>query len=169
MEVQTLGNVIREMARRALSSEDRKFRAKVLDIVKITTGKGYSNLTYEEIKDYTKIPQLKSSYIYNTTARMPELQSANVRAKHKFEVLNEDMKQVSFDDGDKYLTIEIVDGAVDVKAGRKARSEQAELIVSAFKKRIFSVMPDLADYEGESLAAAVKAIKDYRSIIEGMK
>ena len=154
----TLGQVIREMVKAALKSEDKK--------ISVTLNKIESLIGAEE----GGLHKLKSSYIYNTTARMPELRDAGLKAAHYYD---EDEGDSEFGEttlaGEKKLVIKLIPGTANIGIRKKTNNAVKDEAITEFKARISKVMPDLADYDGESLAAAVKAIKDYRSIIEEMK
>ena len=157
-EKATLGQVIREMVKQALKSEDKQFSVSLTKIQGI--------LGSEE----GSIKKLKSSYIYNTTARMPELRDAGLKATHHYgeeRGINEYTGSEII--GDKKLVIKLIPGTANIGIRKKTNNAIKDEAISEFKVKISKVMPDLSEYEGEALAAAMKAIKDYRLIIEEIK
>lgn len=157
-EKATLGQVIREMVKQALKSEDKQFSVSLTKIEGI--------LGNEE----GSIKKLKSSYIYNTTARMTELRDAGLKATHHYD---EDEFENPFGEtilsGDKKLVIKLIPGTANIGIRKKTNNAIKDEAINEFKVKISKVMPDLSEYEGEALAAAMKAIKDYRLIIEEIK
>lgn len=154
----TLGQVIREMTKQALKSEDKRFSVSLSKIASLIGCEGDS------------IPQLKSSYIYNTTARMTELRDAGMKATHYYDDddgVNE--FGVATLAGDRKLVIKLIPGEVNIGIRKKTNDAVKDGAIADFKAKISKVMPDLSEYEGEALAAAMKAIKDYRLIIEEIK
>ncbi|UXQ90335.1 hypothetical protein [Escherichia phage TR2] len=157
-EKATLGQVIREMVKQALKSEDKQFSVSLRKIESIIGSEDGS------------IKKLKSSYIYNTTARMPELRDAGMKATHYYD---EDSGKSQFgvtelSDG-KRLVIKLIPGTANIGIRKKTNDAIKVEAITEFKAKISKVMPDLSEYEGEALAAAMKAIKDYRLIIEEIK
>lgn len=154
----TLGQVIREMVRAALKSEERQ--------ISVTLNKIESLVGAEE----GVMHKLKSSYIYNTTARMPELRDAGLKATHHYD---EDEGDSEFGEttlaGEKKLVIKLIPGTANIGIRKKTNNAVKDEAITEFKAKISKVMPDLSEYEGEALAAAMKAIKDYRLIIEEIK
>ena len=154
----TLGQVIREMVKAALKSEERQ--------ISVTLKKIESLIGAEE----GGLHKLKSSYIYNTTARMPELRDAGLKATHHYD---EDEGDSEFGEttlaGEKKLVIKLIPGTANIGIRKKTNNAVKDEAITEFKAKISKVMPDLSEYEGEALAAAMKAIKDYRLIIEEIK
>ncbi|HCL7432452.1 TPA: hypothetical protein N2X82_002356 [Escherichia coli] len=154
----TLGQVIREMVKAALNSEDKQ--------ISVTLNKIESLIGAEE----GGLQKLKSSYIYNTTARMPELRDAGLKATHHYD---EDEGDSEFGEttlaGNKKLVIKLIPGTANIGIRKKTNNAIKDEAITEFKAKISKVMPDLSEYEGEALAAAMKAIKDYRLIIEEIK
>lgn len=157
-EKATLGQVIREMVKQALKSEDKQISVSVTKIEKIVGG------------DKDEMKKLKSSYIYNTTARMPELRDAGLKATHCYD---DDGGESEFGvtelSGERKLVIKLIPGTANIGIRKKTNDAIKDEAISEFKVKISKVMPDLSEYEGEALAAAMKAIKDYRLIIEEIK
>lgn len=154
----TLGRVIREMVKAALKSEDKQFSVSLTKIASLVGSEG------------DELPKLKSSYIYNTTARMPELRDAGLKATHHYDEergINEFTGSEII--GDKKLVIKLIPGSANIGIRKKTNDAIKYEAITEFKTRISKVMPDLSEYEGEALAAAMKAIKDYRLIIEDIK
>ena len=154
----TLGQVIREMVKAALKSEDKQ--------ISVTLNKIESLIGAEE----GGLHKLKSSYIYNTTARMPELRDAGLKATHHYD---EDEGDSEFGEttlaGEKKLVIKLIPGTANIGIRKKTNDAVKDEAITEFKAKISKVMPDLSKYEGEALAAAMKAINDYRLIIEEIK
>lgn len=159
-EQATLGQVIREMVKAALKSEDKQFSVPLRKIASIIGVEGNGD----------NIPKLKSSYIYNTTARMTELRDAGLKATHSYD---DDEGGSEFGEstlaGDRKLVIKLVPGAANIGIRKKTNNAIKDEAITEFKTKISKVMPDISEYEGETLAAAMKAIKDYRRIIEEIK
>lgn len=157
-EKATLGEVIREMTKAALKSENKQFAVSMSKIASIIGEDGDS------------IPKLKSSYIYNTTARMAELKDAGLKATHFYD---DDEGQNEFGEttlaGDRRLVIKLIPGKVNLGIRKKTNDDVKDKAITEFKAKISKVMPDLSGYEGEALSAAIRAIKDYRLIIEEVK
>lgn len=154
----TLGQVIREMVKAALKSEEKQISVSLTKIESLVGA------------DEGGLSKLKSSYIYNTTARMPELRDAGLKATHHYD---EDEGENEFGEtilaGDKKLVIKLIPGSAKIGIRKKTNDAIKDEAITEFKAKISKVMPDLSEYEGESLAAAMKAIKDYRLIIEEIK
>lgn len=154
----TLGQVIREMVKVALKSDDKQ--------ISVTLNKIESLIGAED----GGLHKLKSSYIYNTTARMPELRDAGLKATHHYD---EDEGDSEFGEttlaGEKKLVIKLIPGTANIGIRKKTNNAIKDEAITDFKAKISKVMPDLSEYEGEALAAAMKAIKDYRLIIEEIK
>lgn len=157
-EQPTLGQVIREMVKAALKSEDKQFSVPLTKIASLIGVDG------------DNIPKLKSSYIYNTTARMTELRDVGLKATHSYD---DDEGDSEFGEstlaGDRRLVIKLVPGTANIGIRKKTNNAIKDEAIAEFKAKISKVMPDISGYEGEALAAAMKAIKDYRSIIEEIK
>lgn len=154
----TLGQVIREMVKAALKSKDKQ--------ISVTLNKIESLIGAEE----GGLHKLKSSYIYNTTARMPELRDAGLKATHHYD---DDEGDSEFGEttlaGEKKLVIKLIPGTANIGIRKKTNNAVKDEAITEFKAKISKVMPDLSEYEGEALAAAMKAIKDYRLIIDEIK
>lgn len=154
----TLGQVIREMVKAALKSEEKQ--------ISVTLNKIESLIGAEE----GGLHKLKSSYIYNTTARMSELRDAGLKATHHYD---EDEGDSEFGEttlaGEKKLVIKLIPGTANIGIRKKTNDAIKDEAITEFKAKISKVMPDLSEYEGEALVAAMKAIKDYRLIIEEVK
>lgn len=154
----TLGQVIREMVKAALKSEDKQ--------ISVTLNKIESLVGAEE----GGLNKLKSSYIYNTTARMPELRDAGLKATHHYD---DDEGGSEFGEttlaGERKLVIKLIPGTANIGIRKKTNDAIKDEAITEFKAKISKVMPDLSEYEGEALAAAMKAIKGYRLIIEEIK
>lgn len=168
-EAVSLGEVVRYMARQALSSENLTFHAPINLIARQVyglTADDMGRITSEDLEANGKysLSKLKASYVANTVARMPEIQAANVRAK------------LSIKDGDfgddvavRCAYITLVDGAIQTGKRVKANNQVAENAVSDFKDRILKLMPSVTDFEGDEITGAIKAIKMYQEMIKEAK
>lgn len=168
-EAVSLGEVVRYMARQALSSEKRTFHVPINLIARQVyglTADDMGRITSEDLEVNGKysLSKLKASYVANTVARMPEIQAANVRAK------------LSIKDGDfgddvavRCAYITLVDGAIQTGKRVKANNQVAENAVSDFKDRILKLMPSVTDFEGDEITGAIKAIKMYQEMIKETK
>lgn len=168
-EAVSLGEVVRYMARQALSSENLTFHVPINLIARQVyglTADDMGRITSDDLEANGKysLSKLKSSYVANTVARMPEIQAANVRAK------------LSIKDGDfgddvavRCAYITLVDGAIQTGKRVKDNNQVAENAVSDFKDRILKLMPSVTDFEGDEIAGAIKAIKMYQEMIKETK
>lgn len=168
-EAVSLGEVVRYMARQALSSENLTFHVPINLIARQVyglTADDMGRITSEDLEANGKysLSKLKASYVANTVARMPEIQAANVRAK------------LSIKDGDfgddvavRCAYITLVDGAIQTGKRVKANNQVAENAVSDFKDRILKLMPSVTDFEGDEITGAIKAIKMYQEMIKETK
>lgn len=168
-EAVSLGEVVRYMARQALSSENLTFHVPINLIARQVyglTADDMGRITSEDLEANGKysLSKLKASYVSNTVARMPEIQAANVRAK------------LSIKDGDfggdvavRCAYITLVDGAIQTGKRVKANNQVAENAVSDFKDRILKLMPSVTDFEGDEITGAIKAIKMYQEMIKETK
>lgn len=157
METKTLGEVIRMMVESALSKDDLTCMARVNDIIKMVKG-NQDDVPYEERS--ISLPNLKSSYIYNTTSRIAALTERGLKVKHS----------ITQDDfGDDVFTITLVKGTYGVGSRKKTDSQAALKAVEDFKARVMKVMPDISNLEGDEVILAAKVIKAMKDIIEEMK
>lgn len=168
-EAVSLGEVVRYMARQALSSENLTFHVPINLIARQVyglTADDMGRITSEDLEANGKysLSKLKASYVANTVARMPEIQAANVRAK------------LSIKDGDfgddvdvRCAYITLVDGAIQTGKRVKANNHVAENAVSDFKDRILKLMPSVTEFEGDEITGAIKAIKMYQEMIKETK
>ena len=182
MQKLTLGEVIREMVRNAMASENGEFKVPVSQIFNLVRCKPYPEMEYDEETDEILnladrvMPELKNSYIYNTVSRMTELRDANKRARYKFIWIDDEGEQTrpgNFDgDGaDKYLVIYIENGA-HWTGGREKKKQEAEkeaAIIEKFKSRLLKLSPSVAGLEGEELKGAVTMINAYQEMIKETK
>ena len=162
----SLGDIVRYMVLEALSSDDGTYAVPVRMIHKKLGGYTDKETCDSDFKSGGKhaMTKLKASYVSNTASRMQEVKDADKRAR--FSVVDMDFDGTP---GVYCAKITMVDGAVKVGSRSKTSNQVAEKAVNDFKVKISKVMPDLSEYEGAELAAAVKAIKDYRLIIEEIK
>lgn len=171
MSVQTLGAVIRYMIDQAIEAEDKSFTARLRDIARATTGVNPKSLSYEEMIEFEKVKGLKSSYIYNTAARVQRLQDMNLRAKYEMVFVNEDgeiQRGSSVVDGLGYkaMRIFLVEGAVKPVSRAKSNSENETMAVERFKSRLLKLSPSVAGLEGDELKGAVAMINAYQEMIK---
>lgn len=165
MEKKTLGEVLRAMVDEAMNRDDKTFSVPVRKIAFLING----GVTTGD--DSENIPQLKSSYIYNTTSRMQALQDAGLKVKHWYG--NEGDGQVVSDFIDeameRSLFIKLVPG--DSKVGsRKVKSDEAyNKAMADIKARVLKMTPDIIDLEGDELNGALKVMKEFRDMIKEMK
>lgn len=171
MSVQTLGAVIRYMIDRAIEAEDKSFTVRLRDIARATTGINPKSLSDDEMVEFEKVKGLKSSYIYNTAARVRRLQELNLRAKYEMVFVNEDGEvQIgsSVIDGLGYraMRIFLVEGAVNPVSRAKSNSENEAMAVERFKSRLLKLSPSVAGLAGDELKGAVAMINAYQEMIK---
>lgn len=165
MQKVSLGEVVRYMVKQALNSESGEFLIPVSYIAAQVYGADPIVISKEGMQkgglyDMTK---LKSSYVANTSSRMPEVIERDLRAKISFV---EELYDDSYQDCAK---ITMVKGALR-KGSRKASDRMKEQkIIEGFKERLLSVMPDLSHLEDGEIITAVNAIKAMKEIIKEMK
>lgn len=174
MIVQTLGAVIRYMIDQAIESEDKSFTVRLRDIARTITGINPKEFTYEEMVEFEKVKGLKSSYIYNTAARVQRLQELNLRAKYEMVFVDEDgevQSGLSVVDGLGYkaMRIFLVEGAVKPVSRVKSDSENEAMAVERFKSRLLKLSPSVAGLEGDELKGAVSMINAYQEMIKETK
>ena len=179
MQKLTLGEVIREMVRKAMASQNGEFKVPVSQIFKLVRGKPYPEMEYDEETDEIlnladrAMPELKSSYIYNTVSRMTELRDANKRARYKFIWIDDEGEQTrpgNFDgDGaDKYLVIYVENGAhwTGNREKKKQEAEKEVAIIERFKARLLKITPNVIDLQGEQKEGALIALARYYEMIK---
>lgn len=165
MQKVTLGEVVRYMVKQAINSENGEFVIPVSYIAAQVYGADPIVISKEGMQkgglyDMTK---LKSSYVANTSSRMPEVIERDLRAKISFV---EELYGDSYQDCAK---VTMVKGAIR-KGSRKASDRMKEQkIIECFKERLLSIMPDLSHLEGNDIITAVNAIKAMKEIIKEMK
>lgn len=174
MNVKTLGAVIRYMIDQAIEAEDKSFTVRLRDIARAITGINPKDFTYEEMVEFEKVKGLKSSYIYNTAARVQRLQELNLRAKYEMVFVDEDGEVQSGSSmvdglGYKAMRIFLVDGAVKPVSRAKADSESEAMAVERFKSRLLKLSPSVAGLEGDELKGAVSMINAYQEMIKETK
>ncbi|QFP92967.2 hypothetical protein ECH1_01 [Escherichia virus ECH1] len=165
MQKVSLGEVVRYMVKKAINSESGEFVIPVSYIAAQVYGADPIVISKEDMEkggvyDMTK---LKSSYVANTSSRMPEVIERDFRAKISFV---EELYDDSYQDCAK---ITMVKGAVR-KGSRKASDRMKEQkIIEGFREKLLSVMPDLSHLEGNDIIIAVNAIKAMKEIIKEIK
>lgn len=178
----TLGEVIREMVRKAMESESGEFKVPVSQIFKMIRGRSYPEMEYDTETDEIlnladrSLPELKNSYIYNTVSRMTDLRYANKRARYKFIWIDDEGEQTSArqfdgDGADKYLVIYIESGAhwAGNREKKKQEAEKEAAIIEKFKKRLLAVTPSIIHLSGEKLEGAMFALSAYQEMIKETK
>lgn len=168
-EAVSLGEVVRYMARQALNSERRKFHVPINLIARQVyglTADDMGRITSEDLEadgKYT-LSKFKASYVANTVARMPEIQSANVRAK------------LSIKDGDfgndvdvRCAYITLVDGAINKGKRVKDNNHIADKAIIDFKSRLLRLSPSVAGLQGDELNGALSMINAYQELIKEAK
>lgn len=182
MQKVTLGEVIREMVRKAMESESGEFKVPVSQIFKMIRGRSYPEMEYDtetdEILNLSErsLPELKNSYIYNTVSRMIDLRDANKRARYKFIWIDDEGEQTNArqfdgDGADKYLVIYVENGAhwTGNREKKKQEAEKEAATIERFKARILKLMPSVTEFEGDEINGAIKAIKMYQEMIKETK
>lgn len=165
-ETKTLGEVIREMVKMALKSEDKTFRAPLEHITELVLGKDCR----DEFGALLKLEQLKSSYVYNTTARMEELREAGLKATHSIESVDymNDFG-TGYIKGDPELVITLKPGTTNIGTRKKAVEQTKSVAIEEFKSKLLKFSPSTIELEGEMLEGALYAINAYREMIKEMK
>lgn len=182
MQKVTLGEVIREMVRKAMESESGEFKVPVSQVFKMIRGKSYPEMEYDTETDEIlnladrSLPELKNSYIYNTVSRMTDLRDANKRARYKFIWIDDEGEQTSSrqfdgDGADKYLVIYIENGArwTGNREKKKQDAEREANTIERFKARLLKLSPSVAGLEGDELKGAVSMINAYQEMIKETK
>ncbi|WRH07519.1 hypothetical protein [Escherichia phage phiA2-1] len=182
MQKVTLGEVIREMVRKAMESESGEFKVPVSQIFKMIRGRSYPEMEYDTETDEIlnladrSLPELKNSYIYNTVSRMTDLRDANKRARYKFIWIDDEGEQTNArqfdgDGADKYLVIYIENGAhwTGNREKKKQEAQKEATTIERFKARILKLMPSVTEFEGDEISGAIKAIKMYQEMIKETK
>lgn len=160
MENKTLGEVLRAMVDEALKSDDLSFSLPVSKIAYLVNGNPLLGKTTDEIRELKKVPQLRSSYIYNTTSRMGVLQEKGLKVKHSIE---------ENEDGNDELYIKLTPGNPKV-GGRKVKSDESyQRALNDIKARILKLNPNIVEFDGDELSGAIKAIRMYHDMIKEMK
>lgn len=174
MSVQTLGAVIRYMIDQAIEAEDKSYTVRLRDIARATTGINPNSFDNDEMVEFEKVKGLKSSYIYNTAARVQRLQDLNLRAKYEMVFVDEDGEiqgGASMADGLGYkaMRIFLIEGAVKPVSRARVNTENEALAVERFKARLLKLSPSVAGLEGEELKGAVSMINAYQEMIKETK
>lgn len=174
MSVQTLGAVIRYMIDQAIEAEDKSYTVRLRDIARATTGINPNSFDNDEMVEFEKVKGLKSSYIYNTAARVQRLQDLNLRAKYEMVFVDEDGEiqgGASMTDGLGYkaMRIFLIEGSVKPVSRARVNTENEELAVERFKARLLKLSPSVAGLEGDELKGAVAMINAYQEMIKETK
>lgn len=174
MSVQTLGAVIRYMIDQAIQAEDKSYTVRLRDIARATTGINPNSLGDDEMVEFEKVNGLKSSYIYNTAARVQRLQDLNLRAKYEMVFVDEDGEiqgGASIADGLGYkaMRIFLIEGSVKSLSRARVSTENEAMAVERFKTRLLKFSPSVAGLEGAELKGAVSMINAYQEMIKETK
>lgn len=174
MSVQSLGAVIRYMIDQAIEAEDKSYTVRLRDIARATTGINPNSFDNDEMVEFEKVKGLKSSYIYNTAARVQRLQDLNLRAKYEMVFVDEDGEiqgGASMADGLGYkaMRIFLIEGAVKPVSRARVNTENEALAVERFKARLLKLSPSVAGLEGDELKGAVAMINAYQEMIKETK
>lgn len=178
MDKVTLGDVIREMVRQAINSDKKMCVVPVRKIFNLVNGYDYPDEIIDEETGEFKTPGreiagLKSSYIYNTAARMQELRDIEMHVKHRFIWLasgEETTARKNDGDGaDKNLLIQLHPGAFSPTKRKSADVEKESAAVERFKARLLKLSPSVAGLAGDELKGAVSMINAYQAMIKETK
>lgn len=171
----TLGDVIREMVRQAIKSDKKLCVVPVRKIFNMVNGYDYPDeIIDEETGEFKtpgrEIPGLKSSYIYNTAARMQELRDIDMHVKHRFIWLASGeetaARKVDGDGADKNLLIQLEPGALKPTKRKTADIEKEAVTIERFKSRLLKIAPNIIDLQGEQKEGALIALARYYEMIK---
>ena len=171
----TLGDVIREMVRQAIKSDKKLCVVPVRKIFNMVNGYDYPDeIIDEETGEFKtpgrEIPGLKSSYIYNTAARMQELRDIDMHVKHRFIWLASGeetaARKVDGDGADKNLLIQLEPGALKPTKRKTADIEKEAATIERFKARLLKIAPNIIDLQGEQKEGALIALARYYEMIK---
>lgn len=171
----TLGDVIREMVRQAIKSDKKLCVVPVRKIFNMINGYDYPDEIIDEETGEFKTPGreiagLKSSYIYNTAARMQELRDINMHVKHRFIWLASGeetaARKVDGDGADKNLLIQLEPGALKPTKRKTADIEKEAATIERFKSRLLKIAPNIIDLQGEQKEGALIALARYYEMIK---
>lgn len=178
MDKVTLGDVIREMVRQAIKSDKKMCVVPVRKIFNLVNGYDYPDEIIDEETGEFKTPGreivgLKSSYIYNTAARMQELRDIDMHVKHRFIWLASGeetaARKVDGDGADKNLLIQLEPGSLKPTKRKAAYIEKEAATIERFKARLLKLSPSVAGLEGDELKGAVSMINAYQAMIKESK
>lgn len=195
----TFGEVVRNMVKQALRSEDMAFEVSTAEIVAIMRGCHVSDLPAEVLakpREYVK--QIKNSYITTTAARMSELRDLDLRVKSEFhtyaidefvqieEIEGPDGKPMDFNvhpdinkNDTEFLRIKLVKGAMKL-GGRGSRDEAKDLMIKRVQRETIQDMirlvnmtsaelTEVTDDDKEMIASAKYAKKVKQNIVKAMQ
>ncbi|APU93220.1 hypothetical protein HOR61_gp20 [Escherichia phage vB_EcoS-IME253] len=171
----TLGDVIREMVRQAIKSDKKLCVVPVRKIFNMVNGYDYPDEIIDEETGEFKTPGreiagLKSSYIYNTAARMQELRDIDMHVKHRFIWLASGeetvARKVDGDGADKNLLIQLEPGALKPTKRKTADIEKEAATIERFKSRLLKIAPNIIDLQGEQKEGALIALARYYEMIK---
>ena len=171
----TLGDVIREMVRQAIKSDKKLCVVPVRKIFNMVNGYDYPDEIIDEETGEFKTPGreiagLKSSYIYNTAARMQELCDIDMHVKHRFIWLASGeetvARKVDGDGADKNLLIQLEPGALKPTKRKTADIEKEAATIERFKSRLLKIAPNIIDLQGEQKEGALIALARYYEMIK---
>lgn len=175
MDKVTLGDVIREMVRQAIKSDKKLCVVPVRKIFNMVNGYDYPDEIIDEETGEFKTPGreisgLKSSYIYNTAARMQELRDIDMHVKHRFIWLASGeetaARKVDGDGADKNLLIQLEPGTLKPTKRKTADIEKEAATIERFKARLLKIAPNIIDLQGEQKEGALIALARYYEMIK---
>lgn len=171
----TLGEVIREMVRQAIKSDKKLCVVPVRKIFNMVNGYDYPEEIIDEVTGEISSPGreivgLKSSYIYNTAARMQELRDVDMHVKHRFIWIaaGEETapRKVDGDGADKHLLIQLEPGSLKPTKRKNDDIEKEAAAIERFKARLLKITPNIIDLQGEQKEGALIALARYHEMIK---
>lgn len=148
--MKTLGDAVRVIVQQAIK-QDGMAQITLQEIALFMMEKSRQDVTLAEIED--KAAEIKrkltSSYVLNTSARMPELQAINKRTRVNF--------YIDDNRGIDAVMVTLRDGAI------KKRERQARLGFTDGVKEVMSFNPDIVDLTPDQIVGAQVVIKQYRA------
>lgn len=148
--MKTLGDAVRVIVQQAIKQDGvaeislQEIALFIMERSRQDVGMGELDEKAAEVKK-----KLSSSYVLNTSARMPELQAINKRTRVNF--------YVDDDRGIDCVRVILRDGALQKK------QRQARLSYRDGVKEVMSFNPDIVDLTPDQIAGAQAVIKQYRA------
>lgn len=184
MNQMTLGEAIRSMVKAAIRDENNFVEVDLVDLLCATKGVSRMDLSPDQGDNPRyHLPKLKNSYIVTTSARMPELQDANLKVKANFksyglheytnqevlhdkatgtnEVLGENTHPLAYKNGTDVLQIQLVKGAV--KLGSRGPNDLGK------QNEKQKIQNEFAAELIERIKSLAVPVEDYASDAEIMK